>query len=988
MKDCYRSPLRVVWVLTVLAALFASLLGAGLVPAAQAQATTGEIVPESHELLKATASDVRINEIRIDQPGTDLDEYFELAGPPGASLDGYTYLVIGDGTGVSGVVEAVVSLAEQVIAPDGYFLVAETTFTLGDADFEVGVSGLNFENSDNVTHLLVQDFTGASGNDLDTNDDGIFDVTPWTALVDLIALIMEDNPPLTTEYHYGPPTVGPEGTYVPGHVFFCGDQWAIGQFDPLIGQDTPGEANTFCPPPLDIHDIQGAAHLSPWVDMPVLDVDGIVTVVRSNGFYMQDAEPDDDDATSEGIFVYTRSAPGVFVGDIVVVDGYATEFYSGGYATGNLPITEISSSPSQVTVLSTGNPLPAATIIGAGGRVPPNTIINDDSATGDVETDNVFDPAEDGIDFYESLEGMLVAVENAQAVSPTNAYGEIAVVANGGASAGPMTARGGLLLQPDDPNPERIIMDDVIITAEPEVKVGDILAGTTTGVLDYSFGNFKFLNVDALTVGPGGLQPETTGITHKAEELLVATYNVLNLDPSDTTFDVLAQHILVNLNAPDIIALQEIQDDTGETDDGITSADQTYLALANAIAAAGGPPYAYTDIAPEDNQDGGAPGSNIRVGFLYRTGHGLTLVDRPKGDATTAVTVTKTSTGVELSLNPGRIEPTNDAFLDSRKPLVAEFLFNGAKVFVINNHLNSKGGDDGLFERYQPPVLYSEAQRLAQAAVVNNFVDSILALDRGANAVVLGDMNDFQWSPPLETLEGGVLNNLIYTLDQDQRYTYIYDGNSQALDHILVSDNLYQETNIQYDIVHVNAEFPQSMRASDHDPALAKMTIQAPALAISKTVTPSIVIPLGGTLTYTISLANEGDGLAYGITVTDTLPEEVAFGGWVQQDGAAYADGVLTWTGDLPANTSHTFVFTATLGSDPELVGTRVENAAEFTSANAGSGSASTAFHVQIIDINLPLIFEEFETGSEAPSGQRNQAFTALPIIEEKRVWK
>lgn len=190
-----------------------------------------------------------INEIRIDQPGADTDEFFELFGSAGASLDGLTYLVIGDGVGGSGVIEAVVSLNGLFIPADGYFLAVEDTFTLGGAPDLIlsGASnGLNFENSDNVTHLLVAGFLGANGNDLDLNDDCVLDSTPWLGELDRIALIREENPPVATECHYGPPVVGPEGTFTPGLALRCPDvtgPFVIGQFDPLGGQDTPGAAN-------------------------------------------------------------------------------------------------------------------------------------------------------------------------------------------------------------------------------------------------------------------------------------------------------------------------------------------------------------------------------------------------------------------------------------------------------------------------------------------------------------------------------------------------------------------------------------------------------------------------------------------------------------------------------------------------------------------------------------------------------------------------
>ena len=187
-------------------------------------------------------TDPQISEIRIDQTGGDTDEYFELSGVPGLPLTGLTYLVIGDGTGGSGVIESVTDLSGSTIQANGYFVAAEATFTLGTANL---TSSLGFENGDNVTHLLVDGFTGSNGDDLDTNDDGVLDATPWTYIVDKIALVEEANPPSGTEYHYGPPSIGPDGIYVPGHVFrrTSDGAWTIGQFDISGGDDTPGGDN-------------------------------------------------------------------------------------------------------------------------------------------------------------------------------------------------------------------------------------------------------------------------------------------------------------------------------------------------------------------------------------------------------------------------------------------------------------------------------------------------------------------------------------------------------------------------------------------------------------------------------------------------------------------------------------------------------------------------------------------------------------------------
>ena len=185
----------------------------------------------------AVGDGVTINEIRIDQSSTDNDEYFELTGAASADLSGHHYIVIGDGAGGSGVIESITDLTGQSLDVDGFFVAAESTFSIGTADM---TATLGFENSDNVTHMLVTGFTGTSGQDLDTDDDGVFDVTPWTAIVDSVALVETVG---SGDQIYSTTTVGPDGTFVPGHVYDCSETgWTIGDFT-LGAEDTPGAVN-------------------------------------------------------------------------------------------------------------------------------------------------------------------------------------------------------------------------------------------------------------------------------------------------------------------------------------------------------------------------------------------------------------------------------------------------------------------------------------------------------------------------------------------------------------------------------------------------------------------------------------------------------------------------------------------------------------------------------------------------------------------------
>jgi predicted extracellular nuclease len=418
---------------------------------------------------------------------------------------------------------------------------------------------------------------------------------------------------------------------------------------------------------------------------------------------------------------------------------------------------------------------------------------------------------------------MLLRFNDAVATGPANNFGEVSIIGDNGRNAGVRTRRGGIIVQENDFNPERFILDDVIGETPDEANTGDRFSTPIIAVGDYSFDNFKYYPLTAATA-TGSLQREVTE-TPKSNELAMASFNVENLAPGDppAKYAALAQTLINNLKSPDIVAVEEIQDNdgtAGTTTSSVVDASVTWNLLIGAIAAAGGPTYSYTQIDPVAHQDGGAPGGNIRVGFLYRTDRGLELVSRPGGTSTNSTEVVRTRRGPQLKFSPGRIEPNDPAFNASRKPLAAEFKWKGKTVFAVANHFNSKGGDDPLFGRFQPPVRRTEEQRHQQARIVNRFARDLQRADLFNNLVVLGDINDFEFSRTVEILQGFQLLDLYYLLPQSERYSYVFEGNSQALDHILVSPALLHPFP-EYDSVHVNAEFHDQQ--SDHDPQVVRL---------------------------------------------------------------------------------------------------------------------------------------------------------------------
>ncbi|MFC4002675.1 endonuclease/exonuclease/phosphatase family protein [Prauserella oleivorans] len=568
-----------------------------------------------------------------------------------------------------------------------------------------------------------------------------------------------------------------------------------------------------------INDVQGHTRVSPLVGETVT-VPGVVTATRTfgsaRGFWLQDTQPDDDPRTSEGLFVFTGSrSPAVAIGDAVTVTGRVSEYYPDGPDSAYQSLTQLTGAT--WTTVSRGNAVPeplAVTEDTVPGRLAPEP-------GGSIES-LPLEPGRYALDFWEAHEAELVGVTDARLVSRSTDYNELYITTKPDENP---SARGGTVYRGyDRPNTGILKIESLIPFSQrpfPQADVGDTLTGITSGPVEYDqFGGYTLMANVLGEVKRGGLEREVTR-KQRGGELAVATYNVENLAAvnEQEKFDALARGVVENLASPDIVTLEEIQDDNGPegVGDGVVSAERTLARFVDAIVAAGGPRYEWRQIDPEDLRDGGQPGGNIRVGFLFNPGR-VSFVDRPGGDATTAVRVEQERGKPRLSVSPGRIDPANPAWTDSRKPLVGEFVFHGRTVFVVANHFASKGGDQPLHGRYQPPVRSSEEQRVSQAKVVRAFVDDVLAADPGANVVVAGDINDFQFSPTVRTLTaGGALTALIDTLPPEERYSYVYDGNSQVLDHILVSRS---PRRVEYDVVHINAEF--ATQASDHDPQVVR----------------------------------------------------------------------------------------------------------------------------------------------------------------------
>ncbi|MDX1983581.1 MAG: Calx-beta domain-containing protein, partial [Bryobacteraceae bacterium] len=584
---------------------------------------------------------------------------------------------------------------------------------------------------------------------------------------------------------------------VPGAVI------SDGQGEGRIVNDDEGAAT--CEVTRTIPEIQGLGSQSP-VNGAIVTTRGIVTALRGSGYYLQ-SEGDADPATSDGILVFTASAPPLqaVIGNELCVRGTVTEFRPAADPN-QQPLTELTAS-TVLGVLATGRPLPEPVVIRASDT----------------------DPA-GGLDVLERLEGMRVRVNALEAVAPSAANGVFYGVAQGvarpfrepGVPVGdPLPAGAPAGIPRFDANPER-----VRVVGALDVTAGAVV-GPVTGVLDYAFRTYTILadpgvinvsNVPAFTAAPEADPAELTVASLNMERFFDdrddagVSDAVLPTAQYQNRIAKAARLIRDVLRLPDVIGVQEVEN----------------LAVLQAVAAR---LPGYEAHLAEGNDVGG-----IDVGFLVKTSR-VTVLDVIQ-------------------------EGKQDAALHDRPPLVLRAAAKRADsdsalpFTVIVNHLRS------LIDIEDPRV---RAKRRAQAEFLANLIAARQKANPAENLVVLGDFNAFQFNDGFVDVMGTVkgtpapadqvveasadlvnpdMVNLADTLPPTERYSYIFDGNAQILDHILVNQPMAGRLS-RFLYTHANAGFPEVLRGdasrperlTDHDQPVAyfKLPLNRRPLAASQT---------------------------------------------------------------------------------------------------------------------------------------------------------
>ncbi len=750
-------------------------------------------------------SNIIINEADSDTPGADVAEFIELydGGVGNTSLNGLVVVLYNGSNDLS---YAAFDLDGRTTDASGYFVLGNSAVVGADLIFANG---------------LLQN--GADAVALYQGDETSFPTgTPVTTANLIDAVVYDtgdaDDPGLLVLVNPDQPQVDEDagGAAANDSIQRCpnGDGGARNTSAYLTRAPTPDGANNCPPPPVFavIHDIQGSGAASPFVGQGVITT-GIVTARKSNGFFLQepDASVDADPTTSEGIFVFASGAPTVAVGDAVTVTGSVTEFFN---------LTQISTSSSNIVVNSSGTTLPLPIVL----------------------TTTILDPA-GAPDQLERFEGMRMRAASLVSVAPTNDFGETFTVLPG--VARPFREPGieiSLPVPPDptsgvidcciprwDENPERIMIDSNGLEGAAIISVtSNVTFSNVTGPLDFTFGDYKLL-------------PETPPTTTAnisavkapkpaAGEFTIAGFNIENFNNNETQRKKAALAIKDALRLPDIIGTIEIFD----------LAD--LQALAAEIQTISGVVYE-ARLIEADGMDGD---NDQDVGFLVKTSRiqieSVTRIELAGCDGTAANCNTFT--------DPNTGQP---ALLNDRPPLVLRATVDPAgldprPIIVIVNHTRSFI-DIELVTDEGPRV---RAKRKAQAEFLANLLQELQTDNPSTPIMSIGDYNAYQfndgYTDPIATIKGtptadeevvvdaslDVVNpnfiNLTDGLPADQRYSFIFEGTPQAIDHFIIN-TVAQSYFKRYAIARNNSDFPEGPtfaddatrpeRCSDHDMPVA-----------------------------------------------------------------------------------------------------------------------------------------------------------------------
>jgi uncharacterized repeat protein (TIGR01451 family) len=552
---------------------------------------------------------------------------------------------------------------------------------------------------------------------------------------------------------------------------------------------------------LRIHHLQGPGDVSPFAGEEVADIPGVVTFIHNQGFFMQEPEPDLEELTSEGIFVYTSAIPGLVVGSSVIFSGTVEEYYG-------------------MTRIST----PTIEVSGPGPDIPPLDISL---------------PVPVSLEQYES---MLVSIPQVMTVSQNyflGRYGQVTLSSDGrmyhpnnGNDLGDtweLNLRRTLVL--DDGTSQENPIPIPYLGEDNTLRAGDTTAGLV-GVIDYGI------------ITSGGLRHYRL---HPSEEPVFERVNERTTGPQDTggALKIASFNVLNYFNGNGMgggfptprgaSTLEEFERQRTKIIAAVLALDADVIGLVEMENDGTGPLSALQDLVNGLNTEAGegvyalveepAPGTDeIKVSIIYRTDSVI-----PIGSA----------------LNYQVTDHPDYTPLFDRPPLAQVFADNSSgEIFsVVVNHFKSKSSC--------PPPGNPDAdqgdgqgcwnvKRLAQAEGLLDLIDILAQAD--PEVLVIGDLNSYGLEDPVLTLAaGGLQDQLARFVPSEERYSYTFDGMAGYLDHTLATPTLAQRTAgstiwhintdeptvLDYNMEHNPPELysPDPYRSSDHDPVLVGIVL-------------------------------------------------------------------------------------------------------------------------------------------------------------------
>jgi predicted extracellular nuclease/2',3'-cyclic-nucleotide 2'-phosphodiesterase (5'-nucleotidase family) len=736
---------------------------------------------------------LRLNEVLGSTTGADV-EFIELSGEPGASLAGLSLIVVesDDERGPGAIDRRFDFGADAEIGANGRFLVGNAAVASAFGVTPDASIPDNFIENSAYTLALVETPSLAGGV-----------VTGGETVLDAVGVA---DPGGDNTFFFDAPVVGPDGTFLPAGA--VRDPEADGAFRALDAFFFPGEA-TPTPGAEDdggaalatIAEVQGAGDESP-LEGETVAVRGVVTLIngqfRNEGVFLQSLEGDGDAATSEGLFVFTDSAPAVSVGDVVEVAGVVDERFG---------LTSII--PAEVTDTGEDAALPEA-----------------------VEVALPLADATDPGAFYETLEGMrvrFVAGEGSDlTVTDTfTRFGEV------GVTAGDPLRQPTQLFESFTPEAEAlaesnarnfILFEDRLDRFAEAPRVGDGVEGDAVeGVLNFSFGEFKVETQDPVDFDQdeGAARPEAP--PEVGGRLKVATFNVLNYfvtlgergAETAEELEIQTSKLVAALAAldADVVGLVEIENDAG-------AATQALVDALNAEIGAG--TYAFIDT--------GMVGTDaIKQALIYK----------PE---------TVTPLGEFAVLDAAAFVDPLGAGRDLNRPAIAQTFeenATGEAFTAAVNHFKSKGSETGVVVDGEPddsPVEGSAAlTRVAAAEALADWLETMPTGVDDQDTLILGDINAYAQERAILALEDEGFTNLVAEFQSLDAVSYQFDGRLGTLDYAFGNRAILDEVTgaaiwninspeaygLQYDGALFDAfgDPDSPFASSDHDPVLVGLDL-------------------------------------------------------------------------------------------------------------------------------------------------------------------